>query len=83
VFEYAALGKPLWAGVAGFAAEFIRTEVPNSAVFDPCDVEGAARSLDTLAIVDTPRSAFRTKYARLTISRVMAGDILSVANGAR
>lgn len=83
IFEYGALGKPVWAGVAGHAAEFIRAELDNAAVFPPCDADAAVRALDSLAISDTPRSAFVAKYARAAISRDMADDILAVAREGR
>lgn len=79
VFEYAALGRPLWAGVAGYSAEFVRAEVSNSAVFDPCDVPGALRAFDRLELRVAPRHGFIEKYARAQIAREMAHDILSVA----
>ena len=75
VFEYAALGKPIWAGVAGFAADFIRREVSNAAVFPPCDAGAALRALDTLALESTPREDFVRRYARRDIMRRMAEDI--------
>lgn len=78
VFEYAALGKPVWAGVAGYAAEFVATEIGNSAVFAPCDVDGAVRALDRLMIQDQPRTAFVRKYDRANISMAMAADILGL-----
>jgi glycosyltransferase involved in cell wall biosynthesis len=81
-FEYAALGKPIWAGVAGYAADFVRTEISNSAVFHPCDAASAMRALGTLNLGDAPRSAFVAKYARSRVSRQMAEDILSVGKGA-
>lgn len=76
IFEYAALGKPVWAGVAGYAAEFIRAEITNAAVFQPCDVEDAVRSFETLSLRDAPRAGFAAKYARLAINRAMAADII-------
>jgi glycosyltransferase involved in cell wall biosynthesis len=79
LFEYAALGKPLWAGVAGCAAEFTRTEISNSAVFPPCDVEGAVRSLDDLILEDRPRAEFVAKYQRAAISQQLAEAVLSLA----
>lgn len=79
LFEYAALGKPVWAGAAGYAAEWITSEISNSAVFQPCDVNSAVRSFDTLTLADEPRPAFVAKYARANISRDMAADILAVA----
>lgn len=81
VFEYAALGKPVWAGVSGYAAEFLRTEVSNAAVFAPCDVDAAVRALDALTIARTPRLAFLAKYSRAALSRQMAADLLAVAGG--
>lgn len=81
LFEYAAMGKPLWAGVSGYAAEFIRSEIPNAAIFRPCDAADGVRALDGLTIHDTPRPMFLAKYARATISRAMADDILAVARG--
>lgn len=81
LFEYAALGKPVWAGVSGYAAEFVRSEINNAAVFHPCDAEGAARSFETLSIQDIPRADFIAKYARANISRKMAEDIIAVATG--
>lgn len=79
IFEYAALGKPVWAGVAGYAADFIESEVSNSAVFRPCDVGAAVRSFGELQIQDAPRTSFIAKYARAAISDEMAKDILSLS----
>ena len=79
LFEYAALGKPLWAGVAGFAAEFTKAEILNSAVFRPCDIDGAVRSLNDLILEDIPRTEFVAKYRRAAISRHLAEEVLSLA----
>jgi glycosyltransferase involved in cell wall biosynthesis len=75
VFEYAALGKPIWAGVAGYAADFIRGQVTNAAVFPPCDADAALRALDTLVLRAAPREEFVRRYARRDIMRRMAKDI--------
>lgn len=79
LFEYAALGKPLWAGVAGFAAEFTKSEIPNSAVFPPCDINRAVGSLDDLILEDMPRAEFVGKYGRAAITRDLAEQVLAVA----
>jgi len=81
-FEYAAMGKPIWAGVSGYAAEFVRSEITNAAVFRPCDAEDAVRAFGTLVLGDTPRTEFVDKYSRTGVSREMAEDILSVGRGA-
>ena len=77
IFEYAALGKPIWAGVSGYAAQFLHEEVSNAAVFSPCDTEEALRAFDQLDIRDAPRDAFVRKFSRKLIMRAMAADVLA------
>lgn len=79
IFEYAAMGKPILAGIPGYAAQFVSAEISNSAVFPPCDVVAAEQALKTLVMEDAPREAFVEKYARSNICRAMARDILSIA----
>jgi hypothetical protein len=79
IFEYAALGKPIWAGVAGHPAEFLREEVSNVAVFHPCNVVEAIAAFERLQIRDEPRPSFIEKYSRRTIMRAMAADIVAHA----
>jgi glycosyltransferase involved in cell wall biosynthesis len=81
LFEYAAVGKPIWAGVAGYAAEFIEQEIDNAGVFPPCDVAAAVKAFSTLKMQPTPRTDFVRKYARRNIMRSLAQDIVSVAHG--
>lgn len=83
IFEYAALGKPMWAGISGYAAQFVKAEVDNAAVFAPCDVRGAVTSFDKLVIQTAPRTAFLAKYSRTNISREMAEEVLAAARGDR
>lgn len=79
LFEYAALGKPILAGVAGYAARFIREEIGNAAVFAPCDVARGVSAFQSLELVDRPRPEFVARYARDSIVRSMARDILDNA----
>jgi len=82
IFEYAATGKPILAGVAGYAAEFLRNEVLGVEVFDPCDARGMRAGLQNL--LDGPRmidrSDFCSRYRRKNIMQKMAKDILSLEN---
>ena len=80
VFEYAATGKPVLAGVGGFAAEFIEREIPGVAVFSPCSAEGLVDGFERLEGLSSPveRAEFKTKYAREAIMREMARDILEM-----
>ncbi len=77
IFEYAALGKPIWAGVAGYAAEFLSSEVSNVAVFPPCDALQAIKVFEQLDVRDAPRDKFVEKFQRKEIMRLMADDLLS------
>lgn len=63
LFEYLATGKPVLAGVAGHAADFLR-DIPGVALFPPCDVEAAAVALAGLQTTPCDRSDFVQSYAR-------------------
>ncbi len=77
LFEYGAMNKPIWAGVAGYAAEFVRTEMTNAAVFRPCDAIGAERVFSALSMNTESRVDFVEKFSRMNIARAMAVDILA------
>lgn len=79
LFEYAAVGKPILAGVAGYAAEFIKSEIDNAVVFHPCDVRGAVQVLGDLKVTHVDRSGFVKKYSRESIMANMVSDILTIA----
>ncbi|MDD4864933.1 MAG: glycosyltransferase family 4 protein [Alishewanella agri] len=76
IFEYAALGKPILAGVKGYSSKFIQEEVDNSAVFLPGDSSSAIAQLNKLRIGVTPRVRFVSKFSRASIASAMADDIL-------
>lgn len=75
IFEYAATGKPILAGVSGFSADFLNKEVINSAVFHPSDVTGAIAAFKKLKIADTDRKVFIEKFRRKKIMIEMAENI--------
>ncbi|HVO48305.1 MAG TPA: glycosyltransferase family 4 protein [Steroidobacteraceae bacterium] len=79
LFEYAALGKPLLAGVAGYAARFVREEITNAAVFTPCDAAAAVTAFESLRLEDRPRPEFVARFLRSNIAAAMADDVLAVA----
>lgn len=80
IFEYAATGKPILAGVPGYAARFLQTHVRGSAVSSPCDPSALARS--AIDLLDGPahweRHEFRNTFARDRIMAEMAKDILAM-----
>ncbi|WP_420151634.1 glycosyltransferase family 4 protein [Spirosoma sp.] len=76
LFEYGATNKPVLAGVAGYAASFIRSHLTNSIVFDPGDAESLARQLRETPYYVEERKEFKAKFQRKAISREMARQIL-------
>ncbi len=80
IFEYAAMGKPVWAGVSGYAAEFLNGEVENSAVFEPGNHQQAHQLLDSLDMMLTKRDEFIIKYSRANIMSQMAKDLVDFSS---
>jgi glycosyltransferase involved in cell wall biosynthesis len=72
IFEYAATGKPILAGVVGFAADFIQSEVSNAVVFQPFDTQHALKEIAKLDFMSHEREAFIKKYHRDAIMQNMA-----------
>ena len=78
IFELATFGKPIIAGVSGFAAEFIKNEVSDSFVFEPCNSKQLVEFLRTdMASNTIERKDFKLKYRRSNINNMMAASILS------
>ena len=78
IFELATFNKPIIAGVAGFAAQFINKEVSNSFVFDPCDAIQLAEYLKNSksnSIIN--RHEFIDRFRRSKINKAMVESILS------
>ena len=76
LFEYGAMGKPIWAGVSGYAAEFMHTELDNSAAFHPCNAAEAERVFSQLRLQNKPRDRFAAKFSRINIANEMATDVV-------
>ncbi|WP_210206147.1 glycosyltransferase family 4 protein [Phyllobacterium leguminum] len=79
LFEYAATGKPILAGVSGFCARFISEEIDNAGLFPPCDADSGIMALGRLELAIKPRAAFMNKYERSGIMSTMAQRLLDVA----
>ncbi len=79
VFEYAASGKPIIAGVSGSSADFISSEIVNAKVFKPLSISGFFESFGAIDFNEHDRSAFIEKYSRSAIMNRMVLDIEYVA----
>jgi hypothetical protein len=78
IFELATFNKPILAGVSGYSAKFIKDEINNSFVFNPCDINALVNHLlnnKEISIID--RSEFIEKFKRSEINEKMANSILN------
>jgi glycosyltransferase involved in cell wall biosynthesis len=80
IFEYGAINKPIIAGVDGYAADFLKREIPSSKIFKPCDVESMLGLLDELQNNNKQpdNKKFCKLYARKAIINEMVKEIINM-----
>ena len=80
IFEYAATGKPILAGVSGYAAEFFNEHIKGAEVFKPCNVKemknGLLKLLKGPKIIE--RNEFCMRFSRKNIMEKFAKDVLTL-----
>ena len=79
IFEYAATGKPIIAGVGGFARQFLEREVERCLLVPPRDAEALAAALAGFPPHEAPREAFVARFGRRQIMAELARDALELA----
>lgn len=77
IFELAAYDKPVIAGVAGYAHQFIDQNVPNRILFKPCEVDNFVEQLKNYEFKIQKRTQFLNSFKREAINRQMAESIIS------
>jgi hypothetical protein len=77
IFELAAYDKPIIAGVAGYANQFIDKFVSNKILFNPCDVEDLVSQLNSYQYKTEQRVEFIEAFKRETINRKLSESIIS------
>lgn len=85
LFEYASTGKPILAGVSGYAKAFCENELEGVSVFDPCNVGMAVTSFESLAKEKCTfdRSNFIKKFSRSSISKNIVTEMVHVGREGR
>jgi glycosyltransferase involved in cell wall biosynthesis len=78
LFEYAALGKPILAGVEGYPKKFIKEKIENAQVFTPCDAESALFALEKIQLFTIKRESFIYEFSRGRIMDRMASDLIGM-----
>jgi len=76
LFELATFPKPLIAGVGGFAADFVRDNIDNAILFEPCNVNELVDKLSNYEYQQVKRNGFIAKFKRDTVNKDMAETIL-------
>jgi glycosyltransferase involved in cell wall biosynthesis len=77
IFEYAATGKPIVAGVSGYTQQFIESNLMNVEIFQPGNLEQALQALEKINLKSTDRSEFIVKYRRENIMHDLVDEIAS------
>jgi glycosyltransferase involved in cell wall biosynthesis len=78
IFEYAAIGRPIIAGLNGYSADFLRRNIDYSQIFEPGDINTAVSyilSVDYSSISDGKIHKFIKKYSRKSIMSQMANEL--------
>lgn len=76
LFELATFPKPVIAGVGGFAAQFVSTNIENSILFEPCNVDEFVSKLLNYEYEQVKRDDFIDRFKRDTVNKDMAATML-------
>lgn len=77
IFELATFNKPVIAGVGGYASRFIKENVENVILFNPCDADSMISKMMNYEYKNVERQEFIRKFSRDNINQEMARSILS------
>jgi glycosyltransferase involved in cell wall biosynthesis len=80
IFEYAALNLPVIAGVGGYAASFISSNVEHSFVTNPCNAIEICNYIINTPYKNLNRENFKNKFSRENITSNLAKSILNYLN---
>ena len=80
IFEYASTGKPIVAGVSGYAKKLLETEVVGSFVFQPNDVDAFIEIVNSLksTAAEYDRTEFKVRYARVELMDELFKAIINI-----
>ena len=81
IFEYAALEKPIVAGLRGYSAEFLKSHVPYATVFQPGNIDECVSLIKKAGHVKKDREkidSFKKEYSREVIMNKLASHILTL-----
>jgi hypothetical protein len=78
IFELATYPKKIIAGVSGYSASFIKKEVTNCFVFNPCDINSLVDFLENDQTAGNfDRGRFKRKFSRSLINKQLSANIIN------
>jgi len=87
IFEYSMTGKPILAGVPGYAAQFLKEQVAACEIFSPCDAKMGLEKLHYLIthynrMEKRDTHAFYEKFNREKLMDIIAKKIIAISQRA-
>ena len=80
IFEYGAIGKPIIAGVDGYARKFIKEHLEDALIFEPSNVEELVEVLENYEPKLISREDFIERFNREAIFDEMTDSILELVS---
>lgn len=78
IFEYASFDIPIIAGLTGYSASFVKQNVKNHILFQPCNANELKSKLLNYNYKIEKRSKFKELYARDKIIKELVSDLISI-----
>jgi UDP-N-acetylglucosamine:LPS N-acetylglucosamine transferase len=80
IFEYGAIGKPILAGVDGYARAFVKEHLNDTLIFEPSNVEELIELLENYKPQLISREDFIERFSREAILDEMTDSILELVS---
>ena len=79
IFELATYPQPMILGVGGYAAQFVKENLENVILFEPCNAEELVKKIKNINYQRVDRIDFKKKFKRSEVNRCLAQSIISIA----
>lgn len=77
LFELATFSKPIIAGVGGYAAKFVKENIENSILFEPCNSNDFIDKFKKYEYKEFPRQMFIDNFKRENVNNSLSDTMIS------
>lgn len=77
IFELSCFNKPIMAGVSGYAANFLSSEIPDTYIFEPCNGDEMVSLMSKIKYSVPTRDTFINNYKRNVIDEKLVRSIMN------